>query len=215
MKSDFWHERWQNGEIAFHEVEGNAFLKQHLKVLGLSAGSRVFVPLCGKTRDIAWLLAKGYRVVGVELSRVAIEQLFEELGVTPEIETRDSLMLYRAPDIEIWVGDFFELNAGMMRSVDAVYDRAALVALPDEMRMRYAWHLVTLSDAAPQLLVAFDYDQSKLDGPPFSVNEPMIRDCYADTYSLRLLEQAAVPGGLKGKVDALNTVWELLPVRNA
>src|SRR5690606_15848969 len=103
---------------------------KHFDRLRLTAGSRLFLPLCGKTRDIAWLLEGGYRVAGVELSEVAIGVLFEELDLEPAIERSGNLLCYSGPGIDIHVGDIFELTAAQLGDVQAIYDRAALVALP-------------------------------------------------------------------------------------
>ncbi|WP_246614962.1 hypothetical protein [Agarivorans litoreus] len=84
MHEQFWHQKWEKDEIGFHEGEVNRFLYDYFNVLKLAAGARVFVPLCGKTRDIAWLLDKGMKVVGVELSEHAIKQLFAELNLEPK-----------------------------------------------------------------------------------------------------------------------------------
>src|SRR6187551_2260702 len=107
MDPNFWHQRWEKNEIAFHEGKPNALLVQYLHELSLAKGRRIFLPLCGKTRDIAWLLANGYRVAGAELSRIAIEQLFAELGVQPSITAIGTVERYSARDIDIFVGDFF------------------------------------------------------------------------------------------------------------
>ena len=169
MDEQFWHRRWELNEIGFHEGKANALLVAHLEALSLAHGGRVFLPLCGKTIDIHFLLSRGYRIAGAELSRVAVEQLFAELGVAPEITAVGPMTRYSAPSIDIFIGDIFHLSAEMLGPVDAVYDRAALVALPAPMRDRYAAHLMKITGTAPQLLIAFDYDQSVMAGPPFAV----------------------------------------------
>ena len=130
MEADFWHERWSDGRIGFHEAEGNALLQAHFPALGLEAGARVFVPLSGKTRDIGWLLAQGFRVVAAELSEIAIRELFEELGLAPEVVETGPLTLWRAPGLDAFVGDVFDLDAGRLGTVYAVLDRAAVLSLP-------------------------------------------------------------------------------------
>jgi len=209
MEASFWRQRWEKNEIAFHEGRPNPLLVRHVGALSLAKGSRVFLPLCGKTRDIAWLLANGHRVAGAELSRIAIEQLFAELGVQPSITAIGTVERYSARDIDIFVGDFFALSRQMLGAVDAVYDRAALVALPEDMRRRYASHLVEIAGSAPQLVICFTYDQRLVDGPPFSVDADEMRRHYAGTYALQALEQVDVPGGLKGKYPATETAWLL------
>src|SRR5699024_8207116 len=126
---------------------------KHFGDLSLPKGSRLFLPLCGKTLDIHWLLAEGYRVAGAELSSIAVAELFAELGVTPSEMQHGSLSHYQADQIDIFQGDIFELTADLLGPVDAVYDRAALVALPEGLRQQYAQHLVKITHRAPQLLL--------------------------------------------------------------
>jgi thiopurine S-methyltransferase (Se/Te detoxification family) len=176
VDTNFWHQRWERNEIAFHQHEANPLLVKYFDVLSLSKGSRVFLPLCGKTLDIHWLLSNGYRVVGSELSEVAVKQLFSELAIEPKITAIDDIRRHSADNIDIFVGDIFDLSRSVLARVDAIYDRAALVALPEAMRGRYAAHLIKITDRAPQLLISYDYDQSLVDGPPFSVsNEEVSR----------------------------------------
>lgn len=209
MDASFWHQKWEKNEIAFHEGEANALLVKYFNELGLKKGSRLFLPLCGKTRDIAWLLGNGYRVAGAELSEIAIQQLFEELGVAPSRTKVGEFIHYSAPDIDIFVGDIFHLTSEILGSVDAIYDRAALVALPGEMRSRYTAHLVETTGSAQQLLICFDYDQTQLDGPPFSVSGEEVREQYGDSYEVTLLESTDFAGGLKGKCPATENAWLL------
>lgn len=198
MEADFWHTRWENMQIGFHEGEVNRMLAAHLGALDLAPGARIFLPLCGKTRDIAWLLAQGYRVAGAELSEIAVRQLFEELGVAPETTDHGALRRYSAPGLDVFVGDIFDLTADLLGPVDAVYDRAALVALPATMRGRYTAHIATITAHAPQLLVTFEYDQSIMAGPPFSLSEAEVRARYGTYYAVIPLASLEVPGGLKG-----------------
>ena len=202
MDPDFWHARWHERRIGFHEGRVNRMLAAHLDALALAPGSRIFVPLCGKAVDIPWLLSRGYRVIGVELSDIAVRDLFDGMGVTPDVSDRGAHACYAADGIEIFTGDLFELDADRIGTVDAVYDRAALVALPPEMRARYAAHLAEVSRTAPQLVVTFEYDPSAMAGPPFSVSEAELRALYGARYDITVLEDADVPGGLKGVVPA-------------
>lgn len=208
MEEQFWQQKWQRGEIGFHEGKPNALLVRHLPALGLAPGARLFLPLCGKTRDIGWLLAQGYRVAGAELSRLAIEQLFAELGVAPVIAEAGPLTRFEAPGLVVFVGNIFDLDRGTLGAVDGVYDRAALVALPEPMRERYAAHLIAITDAAPQLLVSFDYDQSRMEGPPFAVTPAEIARHYDTAYRIACLQRRAVDGGIRG-VPSQEAIWHL------
>ncbi|MGV3523181.1 MAG: thiopurine S-methyltransferase [Candidatus Sericytochromatia bacterium] len=209
MDADFWHHKWQHNEIGFHQAAINPFLIAHFGRLQLAPGSRVFLPLCGKTRDISWLLAQGYRVAGAELSALAIEQLFAELGLTPQIQPAGPLTHYHTPGLDVFVGDIFALSAEQLGPVDAVYDRAALVALPPDVRVRYAAHLRDITATAPQLLLCYEYDQALLAGPPFSVSAEEVQQHYATAYEVRCLESHAVAGGFRGAVAARESVWLL------
>jgi thiopurine S-methyltransferase len=187
MDERFWLQKWEKNEIAFHESDANPALVKHIKKLSLAKGSRIFIPLCGKTLDIAWLLSKGYRVAGAELSKKAIEELFTGLGVKPKISASDEVNHYSSKNIDIFVGNIFDVSGKMLGPVDAIYDRAALVALPEGMRSRYAKHLMEITDQAPQLLLSYEYDQTLQDGPPFSVTNREIRQHYKDSYSWLLV----------------------------
>ncbi|PJZ51972.1 thiopurine S-methyltransferase [Leptospira adleri] len=209
MDANFWHQRWSKNEIAFHEREANPFLVAYFHELSLNPGSRVFVPLCGKTLDIPWLLSKGYRVAGAELSKIAIEQLFSELGIHPTITNLGRLDRYSAENIDVFVGDIFELSEAALGAIDAIYDRAALVALPEEMRDRYTKHLIVITKNAPQLLICYEYDQSAIAGPPFSIHNDEVKTHYSDRYQLKLMESKEVPGGLKKVCPAKENVWLL------
>lgn len=209
MDPEFWHKKWQSNEIGFHMSEANPMLLAHFQRLQLQPGQRVFVPLCGKTLDIAWLLDQGYRVVGAELSILAIDQLFSDLGITPEVTEYEELIHYRAPNLDVFIGDIFMVSSALLGEVDAVYDRAALVALPADMRAEYTKHVVSITSTAPQLLITFDYDQAQLPGPPFCVNEAEVRRHYEPAYTIQLLESAAVPGNLKGVCPAQELVMLL------
>jgi len=214
MDPSFWHQRWEKNEIGFHESKANPLLVKHFHELSVAKGRRIFVPLCGKTLDISWLLSRGYGVAGAELSQLAIEQLFMELGRQPEIETVGSVEQWSANNLDIFVGDIFAVSETMLGPVDAVYDRAALVALPEDMRKRYAAHLMEITAKAPQLLISYEYDQNLMEGPPFSVSNAEVQHLYASVYDLRLIASTEVSGGLKGKVSAKENVWLLKrPVR--
>ncbi|MEM9155558.1 MAG: thiopurine S-methyltransferase [Cyanobacteria bacterium P01_F01_bin.33] len=209
MDSSFWLQRWETNNIGFHRSEVNPALANHVSQLSLSKNSRIFLPLCGKTRDIAWLLSQGYRIAGAELIEMAIEQLFDELSIEPKISSIGEIRQYSAADIDIFVGNIFDISKGILGSVDAIYDRAALVALPKDVRYRYTTHLAQITDRVPQLLVTFEYDQSLMDGPPFSISTEEVKQHYSDSYDLSLLANTDVEGGLKGLRAAKQNVWLL------
>lgn len=211
MEASFWHGKWARGEIGFHSAAANPLLLRHFDALQLPAGSRIFLPLCGKTLDVHWLLQRGYQVAGIDLSELAIRALFAELGLQPELKQEGDLLHFSARSIDMFVGDYFHLSGAMLQQVDAVYDRAALVALPEAMRACYAAHLLEITRHAPQLLIAYEYDQTQIEGPPFAVAPEEIQRHYAGDYALNLLERQEVAGGMKGKTAATEAVWHLVP----
>lgn len=210
MESSFWHKRWEANEIGFHENKPNPLLVKHFNQLSLKQGNRLFLPLCGKSQDIIWLIKNGFKVVGVELSTIAVEQFFKENQIQPHISKQDKFILFSGNNIDIFVGDFFDLTAIDLGAVDAIYDRAALVALPETMRKDYTEHLIVITDKKPQLLICFDYDQSLLPGPPFSIPNTELSNLYGSNYNLKLLESTKIEGGLKGKCEAKENIWHLI-----
>jgi len=158
---------------------------------------------------VAWLLGCGYRVVGAELSELAINELFKDLGLAPEISKVGELIRYRANNIDILVGDIFAVSADYLGPVSAIYDRAALVALPADIRVDYTSHLIKISYGAPQLLITYEYKQQLIDGPPYSVNGDEIKQHYGTRYHLKSVESKNIAGGLKGQVAATETAWLL------
>lgn len=215
MQANYWYDKWEKGEIAFHQFKGSPLLKAHFTALELPQGSRIFVPLCGKTRDIAWLLANDLNVVGAELHEPAVQQLFHDMEIQPEVSQREDLGLvhYHATvndrAVDVYVGDIFQLTRDLVGEIDGIYDRAALVALPSEVRAKYTSHIRKLSGTAPQLLISFDYQQHLMPGPPHCVNAKEIAKHYADDYAIQLLASVDVEGGLKGKLPANEEVWLL------
>lgn len=209
MDASFWHQRWKNNQIGFHLADANPMLVKHVNQLNLAPNSRVFLPLCGKTRDIAWLLSQGYRVAGAELSETAVQQLFDELNQVPTVTELGDLKHYHTNHLDIFVGDKFALTASMLQPVDAIYDRAALVALPKVMRDEYSQHMTNITQTVPQLLICFVYDQDQIDSPPFSITSVEVEHHYQAHYQITLLETADVEGGLKGICPAQEQAWLL------
>ncbi|CAM3199233.1 thiopurine S-methyltransferase [Pseudomonas floridensis] len=181
MEADFWQQRWSSGQIGFHQAQVNADLCRFWPELKLQQGARVLVPLCGKTQDMSWLVERGFHVVGVELSQAAVESYFVERQLQAQVTQRGDLQVYSAHGIEIWCGDFFALTAEDIGQCAAFYDRAAMIALPSDMRERYVRQLERLLPATSiGLLITLDYDQAQLQGPPFSVPQAWL-DAFVST----------------------------------
>ena len=194
MEADFWHNRWENNLTGFHLDEVNPHLKANWSSMNMKAGTRIFVPLCGKSLDLIWLAEQGHQVVGVELSPLAVEAFFTENNLSVEHHQIGALEYWQSENISLFCGDFFDLTAEILGQVDAVYDRASLIALPPTMRQDYADKITELTRSATKLLVTLEYDQSKMDGPPFSVTEEEIRALYQANYQVKQLTAQDVLG---------------------
>jgi thiopurine S-methyltransferase len=196
MHKDFWQQRWARNEIGFHLGEVNPYLQRYWPSLDVPAGAQVLVPLCGKSLDMVWLAGQGYRVLGVELAETAVVAFFAEQGLLAEIDQVGEFRRYRSGAIEVLCGDFFNLTAADLLECRALYDRAALIALPVPMRERYAAHLESiLPPACAGLLVTLDYPQEQMSGPPFAVGEAELQRVLAEPqWSVQLLEARDVLG---------------------
>ncbi|MEO5566432.1 MAG: thiopurine S-methyltransferase [Luteimonas sp.] len=215
MHPDFWHQRWQDGQIGFHQDKPTPLMLKHWPSLGVAPDARVFVPLAGKSLDLAWFAAQGYRVLGVELSALAIHQFFDSQGLQPVQHTSRHGTHYQAGAIEIIQGDAFGLDAAALADCTAVYDRAALIALPPDLRQRYARELYAkLPSGCRGLLVTLEYPQDQKQGPPFSVPEAEVEALYRRDWDVEVLERrdilAQQPGFVAEGVTALETVVYLL-----
>lgn len=185
MSKASWHERWQHNNIGFHADTLNPYLLDHWATLGVAAGARVFVPLCGKTIDMHYLAEQGFEVVGVELSAIAARDFFASSSLDPSVTHEGEFEVWRAGAITIYVGDFFSLSQAMIGDCAGFFDRAALIALPPEERRRYVRHLYTLlAPSATGLLVTLDYDQAQMSGPPFAVPLLEVETLCSDFFSL-------------------------------
>jgi len=193
MKKEFWLERWEREEIGFHQNEINPYLRRYWKELHPAHGGEIFVPLCGKSRDILWLRTQGSQVLGVELSGIAVQAFFKENSYTPQRITAGKFVRYEADGIRILCGDFFDLGKDDTAKVSAVYDRASLIALPPEMRASYVRHLASILPPGTKiLLITLDYPQPQMPGPPFAVAAGEVELLYRDHAQVRLLEQLDV-----------------------
>ena len=209
MKAEFWHKMWENNTIGFHLPEVNPFLIKYFPHINLKAKSRIFVPLCGKTLDITYILSLGHSVVAIELSEDAIRQLFANMNITPNIKVIGNFKHYSYDELEVYVGDFFELDSFLVGNVDAIYDRAAIVALPIHMRKTYVSKLLEITNQAPQLIISYEYDQNLRQGPPFSVLPSEIKEHYSSFYTLTQLLQHPLNGQKHEQVNAYESVWLL------
>ena len=188
MEHDYWHRKWQDEKIGFHRSEFNPLLMQYFPRLALNKGDEVFVPLCGKSLDMLWLKRQGYEVIGIELSKLALDAFFYDNDIGYRELQSGEFSIYRAMGYTLYCGDFFQLNAAVLQDCKAVYDRAALIAFSDEMRKQYVEHLMVITpEQCPILLVTLEYPQAEMDGPPFSVSEEEVKVLFGDTHNIEQL----------------------------
>jgi len=188
LEPNFWIERWQRGETGFHRAEVHDLLARHWPTLKLAPGSTVFVPLCGKSRDMVWLAAAGHKIVGVELSPLAVDDFFRDQRTEAETCAKGAFTVRSAGPFTIWCGDIFDLPAEAVRDVAAVYDRAALVALPPTLQRRYADKLANILPAAPILLTSLCYPEGEISGPPFSTPLAQVTALFGAGYEITIAE---------------------------
>ena len=188
MEASFWHERWSRDEIGFHQSSPNEHLLAYASSLGVNPGETVLVPLCGKSLDMLWLAEQGYRVCGIEINRRAVQDFFAENDLAFDLLESDYGKLYRSGTIEIWCADFLRLDPDVLPAADAVYDRAALIALPARMRPAYVEQLNRLArPGVNTLLVTLEYHQNQMKGPPFSVTEEEVSELFGRQHEIRQL----------------------------
>ena len=190
MHHDFWHERWQAGQIGFHQSAVHPLLARWWPRLGLPNEARVYVPLCGKSLDMVWLADRRHTIVGSELSPIAIRDFFAGRGLEPAQTDESGFRRHAAGPFEIIEGDALALTPALLGPVAAAYDRAALVALPPDLRRPYAESLARLlPSGAKALLIAFEYPQEMKGGPPFSVEAAEIQALFEPDFRVDQVER--------------------------
>jgi thiopurine S-methyltransferase len=188
VQPEFWHKRWRLGQIGFHQSVVDRHLKAYWPALKQRPNSGVFVPLCGKSLDLKWLHDQGHSVVGVEISLAAVETCFLEQGIPARRRLCASFEVFEAERLKLYCGDFFALTPALLGNVAAVYDRASLIAWPPAMRAPYVEHITRLtSPGTPTLLIAVEYPEIEMQGPPFSVRGDEIDRLYSAHHSIQEL----------------------------
>jgi thiopurine S-methyltransferase len=184
-----WQQRWQQRKIGWHKNTYNTRLLKFLPYLNLEAGDEVFVPLCGKSLDMRYLLEQGLKVLGVEISELAVKQFFTENNLEYTCIKQVNFLLFKGENINIYCGDYFDLSQAHLKNTKGVYDRAALIALPEQLRKRFASHLcVIMANDCRILLLTLNYPQSQMSGPPYSVSEIEVVSIYGKTFKHQQLE---------------------------
>ncbi len=188
LSPEYWHQRWLDGQIGWHHDSVNDHLLSYWNSLEVTPGSEVFVPLCGKSLDMAWLAEQGYSVLGVEVSPKAVQEFFAEQQLTPAITSQGEFVSYRAEGFHLLCGDINKLTSEYLEGISAVYDRASLVALDRPQRQRYAKLLADILPADISiLLVSMDYPQEEMSGPPHSVPEAEVLELFGNGFSITKL----------------------------
>jgi thiopurine S-methyltransferase len=188
MDKDFWFRRWKKNEIGFHMTDPHHSLVKFYDLLQLQPQDSIFVPLCGKSPDLIWLRDEGLNVVGIELSRTAIEAFFSENNLTPDWTIEAGMPCCRGESYKIYCDDFFKLSKTDLDGACTVYDRGALVALPAEMRSRYVAHLAALLIPGSRvLLISYIFNQGETAGPPFTVPPKELEALFSNDFQIEIL----------------------------
>ena len=190
MAIEFWHNIWNEQRIGFHRDAVHVDLIQYFDQLNCRAGDRILVPLCGKTLDMVWLAHQGLEVIGIELSAVAITAFFQEHDLAYECEQLSAdVSVYTAPQITIYCANIFKLDDALIKPCDTCFDRAALIALPYNIRQRYIDHIANfLKPEAALLLIGMHYPH-QVEGPPYSVTLSEIKSLFQSQFDYELLQE--------------------------
>ncbi|MCL4113640.1 UNVERIFIED_CONTAM: hypothetical protein GTU68_049267, partial [Idotea baltica] len=209
VEADYWHQLWDRGETGWDQPTPNRFLVSHWDKLNVPPGGAVFVPLCGKSEDMNWLVDAGHDVLGVELDESAVQAFFAERSTLPTVTQEGKFTVYRTKRVSIFVGDVFDLVPEQLSQAIAVYDRAALIALPAPMRGQYVSHLNNaLPPQAKLLVVTFEIPAKEDSEPPFSVEQKEVEKLWGKAYQLNVLDRQ--PFDLEG-VSAVEVVYRIEP----
>lgn len=225
MKPEYWLQRWREGRTGWHHESVMPLLEQHWGVLGVASGTRVLVPLCGKSLDMLWLAQQGMRVLGVEITSLAVDAFLAENHLHADKAEATDGTHYRIADapgdseIEIINGDVFGVTSDTLEDCRAFYDRAALIAFPAPMRDRLVREVYAkLPGGARGLLITLDYPDREMEGPPFSVDEAEVHRLFDAQWDIRQLDRrdilASQPSFSQNGVTALHTAVYALTRRD-
>jgi len=138
-KVDYWEKRWENNDSPWHKTDINPCLEKYYERLIPSekklSKPRIFVPLCGKSLDLAWLASKGFQVVGLEAVESAVQSFFEENNIPFDVKTspgKPAVKYYCGTDqdITIYVMDLFDSSPDTFGELfDAIWDRGSMAAV--------------------------------------------------------------------------------------
>lgn len=169
--------------------DGYPGLARHWETLQLN-NPVTLVPLCGKSKDLLFLSRNCRKVIGVEISEIAIREFLSENKRKAEESSFGNFKIYRTGNIEIWHGDFFKLPQHKLPPLDLIYDKAALIALPPEMRKQYTSKILELISVNTRILLhLFEYRQNEMTGPPFSVPIKEVKKAFEECFKIEILEK--------------------------
>ena len=192
MDQNYWIGRWQRGETTWHQEEVEPSLITYFSDL---EPTRVLVPFCGKSRDLSWLIAQRHEVIGVEVSELACQSYFQENGISYRQISQGSSTLYQGGNVSILNADFLTIERSHVGEIGAVYDRAALIALPSDMRMQYTQQMIRLvrscakSQGFKFLQIILERTPTDPQGPPFSVTQKELETLYGGFFDIRFLHR--------------------------
>jgi thiopurine S-methyltransferase len=193
MQEKDWLIRWQKNQIGFHDTKVNSHLKQYISASDLKPGDTIFLPLCGKSADITWVAEQGFKVIGVELSAIAIESYFAEQGLSFDQLKSGPFIARSSGNIYLLEGSFFDLRQQDLGDCSLVYDRASLIALDEPTRTKYAeWMQSIIGDKTDILLVTLNYNQSEMNGPPFAVSTDEVMRHYGSAFQVDTIRQTEI-----------------------
>ncbi len=193
MNNEFWLNKWKTNDIAFHEKDANPDLINYLSELNLHQGDCIFVPFCGKSKDMLWLAEKGFNVIGVELSTIACNDFFSELNITPTIVQKPKFSVYQYKNIKLFCGDLFDLTSADLSSVKAIYDCKALIALPFNLRKKYVDHIISCTQTKINILVLTRESNSVVTPPPFPINKAEIDLLFNSHFDVKQIKNRPLP----------------------
>lgn len=211
MEKNFWQKKWDLNEIGFHQKETSPLLEKYLNKIIYHNGtkSHCLIPLSGKTNDIIYLKNYFSLVTGVEIIKKAVESFFSENNFKPVQKEN----CYTYENIEIIHDDFFNLPNKTKLKYDFVFDRASIIALPENLRFKYVNTVKSLLGPRFTIfLISIEYNSPDLIGPPFSVPEDEIHKHYAE-FKIEKLYEKEIPT-LSPKFKNIDVLQKLYIIEN-
>lgn len=190
MEISYWQSRWRKGKTGWHMDTVYPPLPTFWDDVNIESGSRILVPLCGKSLDLGWFVDHGHTVTGIDVSAKAIHHIMQQ---HPESFTKDSshgFTVYRSESLVLWQGDYSKLPTDEIPTQDLIYDKASIIALPPEKRLDHANKHIELCSTHTQILLqTFEYEQSEMHGPPFAVHEEELKKLFGNRFKLTCIHE--------------------------